>query len=110
MNRKLQPRLEPNGFFFILLVMSRARCPCATADMMKGANCKYVVSHAFQGELMTVYTALPYVHRRKVLTVSLPNTANLSFNYYYVLIVIMLSYIPRKFVVILSSFKMYPPT
>jgi len=46
------------------------------------------------GELLSVYTALPYVRQRGILSISLPNVANISFNYYYALIVIMLSYIP----------------
>ncbi|KAJ8376728.1 hypothetical protein SKAU_G00073080 [Synaphobranchus kaupii] len=46
------------------------------------------------GELMTIYTALPYVRRSGMLSVRLPNKYNVSFDYYIFLIIVMLSYIP----------------
>lgn len=46
------------------------------------------------GELMSIYAALPHIKNRQILSVSLPNAANISFNYYYVLMFIMLTYIP----------------
>lgn len=48
------------------------------------------------GELMTIYSALPFVRRTGMYSVRLPNLYNVSFDYYYCLIIIMLSYIPRK--------------
>lgn len=46
------------------------------------------------GEILSIYKSLPYIGEREILSVSLPNRANMSFNYYYVLIVIMFTYIP----------------
>ncbi|XP_010883760.1 very-long-chain (3R)-3-hydroxyacyl-CoA dehydratase 1 [Esox lucius] len=46
------------------------------------------------GELMTIYAALPYVRKTGMLSMRLPNKYNVSFDYYYFLIIVMLSYIP----------------
>ncbi|XP_057188355.1 very-long-chain (3R)-3-hydroxyacyl-CoA dehydratase 1 [Triplophysa rosa] len=46
------------------------------------------------GELMTIYGALPYVRRSGMYSLRLPNKYNVSFDYYYFLIIVMLSYIP----------------
>ncbi|XP_051266984.1 very-long-chain (3R)-3-hydroxyacyl-CoA dehydratase 1 isoform X1 [Dicentrarchus labrax] len=46
------------------------------------------------GELMTIYAALPFVRRSGMYSMRLPNVYNVSFDYYYCLIVVMLSYIP----------------
>lgn len=48
------------------------------------------------GELMTIYAALPFVRRSGMYSMRLPNKYNVSFDYYYCLIIVMLSYIPRK--------------
>ncbi|MEQ2169071.1 hypothetical protein GOODEAATRI_021100, partial [Goodea atripinnis] len=48
------------------------------------------------GELLTIYTALPFVRRSGMYSMRLPNKYNVSFDYYYFLIIVMLSYIPRK--------------
>lgn len=45
---------------------------------------------------MTIYAALPFVRRSGMYSVRLPNLYNVSFDYYYCLIAIMLSYIPCK--------------
>lgn len=45
---------------------------------------------------MTIYSALPFVRRTGMYSVRLPNLYNVSFDYYYCLIIIMLSYIPCK--------------
>ncbi|KAL7976596.1 hypothetical protein Chor_008545 [Crotalus horridus] len=46
------------------------------------------------GELLTIYAALPYVKRSGMFSVRLPNKYNVSFDYYYFLLIIMASYIP----------------
>ncbi|XP_048856982.1 very-long-chain (3R)-3-hydroxyacyl-CoA dehydratase 1 isoform X2 [Brienomyrus brachyistius] len=46
------------------------------------------------GELMTIYTALPYVRKSGMFSMRLPNKYNVSFDYYIFLIIVMLSYIP----------------
>lgn len=46
------------------------------------------------GELICMYAALPVIKSTQLYSVSLPNRANFSFNYYYTIIAIMLSYIP----------------
>nr|XP_055073337.1 very-long-chain (3R)-3-hydroxyacyl-CoA dehydratase 1 isoform X1 [Misgurnus anguillicaudatus] len=46
------------------------------------------------GELVTIYSALPYVRRSGMYSLRLPNKYNVSFDYYYFLIIVMLSYIP----------------
>lgn len=48
------------------------------------------------GELLTIYAALPYVQKTGLYSITLPNKYNFSFDYYAFLIVVMLSYIPRK--------------
>ncbi|CAB1418661.1 unnamed protein product [Pleuronectes platessa] len=46
------------------------------------------------GELFTIYAALPFVRRSGMYSMRLPNKYNVSFDYYYCLIAVMLSYIP----------------
>ncbi|XP_035597393.1 very-long-chain (3R)-3-hydroxyacyl-CoA dehydratase 1-like isoform X1 [Oncorhynchus keta] len=46
------------------------------------------------GELLTIYAALPFVRKTGMLSMRLPNKYNISFDYYYFLIIVMLSYIP----------------
>ncbi|XP_053116816.1 very-long-chain (3R)-3-hydroxyacyl-CoA dehydratase 1 isoform X3 [Hemicordylus capensis] len=46
------------------------------------------------GELLTIYAALPYAKRSGMFSVRLPNKYNVSFDYYYFLIIVMASYIP----------------
>uniref|UniRef100_A0A3P9NPZ7 Very-long-chain (3R)-3-hydroxyacyl-CoA dehydratase n=1 Tax=Poecilia reticulata TaxID=8081 RepID=A0A3P9NPZ7_POERE len=46
------------------------------------------------GELLTIYAALPFVRRSGMYSMRLPNKYNVSFDYYYFLIIVMLSYIP----------------
>uniref|UniRef100_A0A3Q3L0X4 Very-long-chain (3R)-3-hydroxyacyl-CoA dehydratase n=2 Tax=Mastacembelus armatus TaxID=205130 RepID=A0A3Q3L0X4_9TELE len=46
------------------------------------------------GELFTIYAALPFVRRSGLYSMRLPNKYNVSFDYYYCLIIVMLSYIP----------------
>lgn len=48
------------------------------------------------GELLTIYAALPNVQKTGLYSVTLPNKYNFSFDYYTFLILIMISYIPRK--------------
>lgn len=48
------------------------------------------------GELLTIYAALPFVRKTGMLSMRLPNKYNVSFDYYYFLIIVMLSYIPCK--------------
>lgn len=45
------------------------------------------------GELLSIYSSLPHVKERNIWSLSLPNVANISFSYYYALIVIMLAYV-----------------
>ncbi|KAI4890502.1 hypothetical protein NFI96_000353 [Prochilodus magdalenae] len=64
-----------------------------------GMECLYnlfIVMYPFGviGELMTIYAALPYVRRSGMYSLRLPNQYNVSFDYYYFLIIVMLSYIP----------------
>lgn len=46
------------------------------------------------GEMLSIYKSLPYIREREILTVPLPNRANMSFNYYYFLMIVMLTYVP----------------
>ncbi|XP_046560990.1 very-long-chain (3R)-3-hydroxyacyl-CoA dehydratase 2-like [Haliotis rubra] len=46
------------------------------------------------GELMTIWTALPYAEKLKLYSFELPNTLNMSFSYYYYLWFIIFAYIP----------------
>lgn len=48
------------------------------------------------GELLTIYAALPYVQKTGLYSVTLPNKYNFSFDYHTFLILVMISYIPRK--------------
>uniref|UniRef100_A0A8C3HNY3 Very-long-chain (3R)-3-hydroxyacyl-CoA dehydratase n=1 Tax=Chrysemys picta bellii TaxID=8478 RepID=A0A8C3HNY3_CHRPI len=49
------------------------------------------------GELLTIYAALPYVKKTGIFSLRLPNKYNVSFDYYYFLIIVMASYIPCKY-------------
>ncbi|XP_008832119.1 very-long-chain (3R)-3-hydroxyacyl-CoA dehydratase 1 isoform X1 [Nannospalax galili] len=46
------------------------------------------------GELLTIYAALPYVKKSGMFSIRLPNKYNVSFDYYYFLLITMASYIP----------------
>ncbi|OQR76670.1 3-hydroxyacyl-CoA dehydratase 2-like [Tropilaelaps mercedesae] len=46
------------------------------------------------GELLSIYSALPYVKQRGLFTTYLPNRWNFSFDYQLVLIITMLTYLP----------------
>ncbi|TKR80436.1 hypothetical protein L596_014510 [Steinernema carpocapsae] len=46
------------------------------------------------GELFTMYASLPEVAEKKHFTVEMPNNANISFSFYWYLVIIMLTYIP----------------
>ncbi|XP_026323874.1 very-long-chain (3R)-3-hydroxyacyl-CoA dehydratase hpo-8 [Hyposmocoma kahamanoa] len=46
------------------------------------------------GELLCMYHALPEINEKKLFTISMPNSWNFAFNYYYFLIFYMLLYIP----------------
>ena len=46
------------------------------------------------GELLSIYGSLNDVAERKLYYIELPNKANIAFNYFYYLILIMLLYIP----------------
>ncbi|CAH2282331.1 very-long-chain (3R)-3-hydroxyacyl- dehydratase 1 [Pelobates cultripes] len=46
------------------------------------------------GELLTIYAALPYVRRSGMYSLRLPNKYNVSFDYYYCLLIVMCTYIP----------------
>lgn len=52
------------------------------------------------GELLTIYAALPYVRQAGLYSISLPNKYNFSFDYHAFLILVMISYIPRKYKVV----------
>ena len=49
-----------------------------------------------QGELLAVWLSLDYVRETGLFSTTLPNVINMSFNYYYVLQLYMLLYIPSK--------------
>uniref|UniRef100_A0A8C4WH19 Very-long-chain (3R)-3-hydroxyacyl-CoA dehydratase n=1 Tax=Gopherus evgoodei TaxID=1825980 RepID=A0A8C4WH19_9SAUR len=49
------------------------------------------------GELLTIHAALPYVKKTGIFSLRLPNKYNVSFDYYYFLIIVMASYIPCKY-------------
>ncbi|CAL1541983.1 unnamed protein product [Lymnaea stagnalis] len=46
------------------------------------------------GELMTIFSALPVVKESQLYSFELPNQWNISFNYYYYLCFIVVSYVP----------------
>ncbi|XP_013787575.1 very-long-chain (3R)-3-hydroxyacyl-CoA dehydratase 2-like, partial [Limulus polyphemus] len=46
------------------------------------------------GEILTMLAAFPYIRDRQTLSILLPNRANISFHFHYVLIGILLSYVP----------------
>lgn len=50
----------------------------------------------FQGELLTMYTSLPFVAKSGLLEYPLPNKLNISFSYYMYMIFTMFAYIPGK--------------
>ncbi|OWF44679.1 very-long-chain (3R)-3-hydroxyacyl-CoA dehydratase 2-like [Mizuhopecten yessoensis] len=46
------------------------------------------------GELLSIFASLPYVKEKKLYSVSLPNSYNVSFSYYSFLICAMCTYLP----------------
>lgn len=46
------------------------------------------------GELLSMYASLPYIKERNLYSIRMPNKANFSFHYYYIVIASMLVYIP----------------
>ncbi|XP_078394524.1 very-long-chain (3R)-3-hydroxyacyl-CoA dehydratase 1 [Cetorhinus maximus] len=46
------------------------------------------------GELLTIYSALPFVKKSGIYSLRLPNKYNVSFDYYTCLIIVMIAYIP----------------
>lgn len=56
-----------------------------------------------QGELLCIYTALPDVEKSQIFNLDLPNSLNFSFNYKIALMVMMVSYIPSKWVIIVYN-------
>ncbi|XP_067142443.1 very-long-chain (3R)-3-hydroxyacyl-CoA dehydratase hpo-8 [Centruroides vittatus] len=46
------------------------------------------------GELLSMYNSLPYIKQRNLYSILMPNKANFSFHYYYIVIASMLVYIP----------------
>jgi len=46
------------------------------------------------GELLSMYSALPYIKERGLLTYGMPNKYNISFDYHLFMIFVMLTYIP----------------
>lgn len=62
-------------------------------------TCRYTLFFALYpigvtGELWCCYVSLGRIARDKIFTWMMPNQLNMTFNFYYVLIAIMLSYIP----------------
>jgi len=52
----------------------------------------YVVGAS--GELFTMYSSLPEIAEKKHFTFEMPNLANISFSFYWYLVILMLTYIP----------------
>lgn len=48
------------------------------------------------GELICIYYSLDFVKQKKMWTYSMPNALNVTFDYQYALILVMLSYIPSE--------------
>ncbi|KAF8386600.1 hpo-8, partial [Pristionchus pacificus] len=46
------------------------------------------------GELFVIFRSLPYVWERQLFSISMPNPANVSFSFYWFLVILMLNYIP----------------
>ncbi|MCL4133401.1 UNVERIFIED_CONTAM: hypothetical protein GTU68_005624 [Idotea baltica] len=48
------------------------------------------------GELLCLYTALPYIAKTKMFTYTMPNLFNFTFDFYYCCIITMFLYIPSE--------------
>ena len=49
-----------------------------------------------KGELVTMYSSLPYLSKSGMYSVRLPNAFNFGFDFYSLVIVLMFSYIPSE--------------
>lgn len=49
---------------------------------------------SYQGEIVTMVAALPYIKERALFSIFLPNYANISFDYHIAVILIIASYVP----------------
>lgn len=69
-------------------------CVCASPFMH---SCPSSLSPPLtQGEMLLYFSSLPVIRARQQWSFPLPNRANVSFNFYYFLVVTMLLYIPRE--------------
>jgi hypothetical protein len=50
------------------------------------------------GEVIATLAALPEVAQKKYFTIEMPNPANISFSFYYYLVLMCLLYLPGKLV------------
>lgn len=57
------------------------------------------------GELICCYKALPHYQATQALSITLPNTWNITFNFCYLIAIIMFTYIPGNFKHIDRSWK-----
>ena len=58
------------------------------------SHSSYLCNPCAQGEMMLYFASLPVIWARGQWNYSLPNAANISFNFYYFLVITMLLYIP----------------
>uniref|UniRef100_A0A3B3IGX2 Very-long-chain (3R)-3-hydroxyacyl-CoA dehydratase n=1 Tax=Oryzias latipes TaxID=8090 RepID=A0A3B3IGX2_ORYLA len=60
------------------------------------------------GELLSIYAALPFVRRSGMYSMRLPNKYNVSFDYYYCLIIINVTFFPLNFSWIFVLLAVFP--
>ncbi len=65
--------------------------------LLLGKEIYFCILH-FQGELLTIYAAIPHAEKSGIFSYPLPNKLNVSFHYNSYLIIVMLSYIPGRLI------------
>jgi len=57
------------------------------------------------GELLEIIHSLPYIYQHQILSIKMPNSWNIAISYYYVLIGIILFYIPGSYIMYTHMLK-----
>ena len=78
----------------LLIPLSLPSFPPLISLSLFHSHSSYLCNPCAQGEMMLYFASLPVIWARGQWNYSLPNAANISFNFYYFLVITMLLYIP----------------
>lgn len=87
----------PRYTFYVLNLVSSAELPYS-AKWVRYSLFLILYPTGITGEVVEILISLPYVHKHNILSISMPNSYNFSFSYYYALIFALLTYIPGSYI------------